>query len=94
MKLTKKEAKAVAEKLSINLSVISIDDWKYAMEVELEHGSKLGTKTNITQDNLIMTGKIALAHLIEFPDYYERLKKMEDKADKYWKNKTKPNILL
>jgi hypothetical protein len=34
-----------------------------------------------------MTGKIAWAHLKEFPDYYTRLKKLEKKAVEYWKKK-------
>jgi hypothetical protein len=34
-----------------------------------------------------MTGKIAFAHLNEFPDYYDRLEEMEEKAENFWKNK-------
>ena len=50
------------------------------MEVELEHGSH-DPQTNVTNDDLIVTGKIALAHMKEFPDYYERLEKMEREAE-------------
>ena len=53
---------------------------------ELEHG-KRDPKTNVTNDDLIMTGKIALVHLNEFPDYYTRLDKLEEDAKKFWKNK-------
>ena len=42
---------------------------------------------NVTDDNEIQTGKIALAHLKEFPDYYTRLAKTEQEADEYWENK-------
>jgi hypothetical protein len=38
------------------------------------------SNTNVTQDDEILTGKIALAHLNEFPDYYTRLQKMETEA--------------
>jgi hypothetical protein len=49
------------------------------MEVELEHG--LGNiLTNVTGDDPLITGKIALAHLHEFPDYYTRLEQMEEQA--------------
>ena len=41
----------------------------------------------VTNNNPILTGKIALAHLLEFPDYYTRLDKLEEEAKKYWKNK-------
>ena len=59
----------------------------------IEHGSLLGGLTNITNNNLIITAKIATAHLVEDPQYYQRLKKMELSAEKYWEKK-KPNIFL
>ena len=49
------------------------------LDVELEHGSR-ELSTNVTNDDEITTGKIALAHLNEFPDYYTRLQKMENQA--------------
>ena len=49
---------------------------------------------NVTNDNLLLTGKIALAHLIEYPDYYKRLNKMEMEAEKYWKKRNKPNVIF
>ena len=54
-------------------------------EVELEHGAR-DTQTNVTDDDAMITGKIALAHLKEFPDYYTRLSAMEKEADEYWAN--------
>ena len=39
----------------------------------------------MTGDDPIVTGKIALAHMKEFPDYYTRLKRMEDEADREWR---------
>jgi len=53
------------------------------MDVELEHGLH-DPVTNVTNDNPIMTGKIALAHLTEFPDYYTRLAEMEEEAEDFW----------
>jgi hypothetical protein len=55
------------------------------LEVELEHGAR-DTQTNVTNDDALITGKIALAHLKEFPDYYTRLSAMEKEADEYWAN--------
>jgi hypothetical protein len=46
------------------------------LDVELEHGLR-DLQTNVTHDNEMITGKIALAHLNEYPDYYTRLDKME-----------------
>jgi hypothetical protein len=96
MKITKKQALMLAKKLDINLKVISLEVFQQGLNVELEHGSKLSSKLhknlNVTHDNLLITAKIATAHLTEFPNYYQKLKKLEDNLDKYWAKRTKPNI--
>ena len=53
------------------------------MDIEFEHGSH-DPQTNVTDDDPIVTGKIALAHMKEFPDYYERLERMEEEAKRDW----------
>ena len=53
------------------------------MDVELEHGTH-DPETNVTDDDVVVTAKIARAHLNEFPDYYTRLAVMETEADAYW----------
>jgi hypothetical protein len=55
-------------------------------QVELEHGSKLGSKLNVSKNATDTTIKIALAHLKESPDYYDRLQRMEKEADAFWTN--------
>ncbi len=47
------------------------------MEVELEHGSKLGEQVNVSNDDPAVTAKIAWAHLMESPLYYQALAQME-----------------
>jgi len=61
--------------LGIDWSKFDVEQFKMGMNVELEHGL-INSKTNITNDDGIMTGKIALAHLNEFSDYYTWLEKM------------------
>ena len=61
----------VAKILNIDFKNFSFDDFKRGINIELEHG-KINPKTNITNNNLIMTSKIALAHLNEFPNYYNK----------------------
>ena len=51
------------------------------VNAELEHGSKYGRATNVTNDDPETTGRIAYAHLLELPDYYSRLEKMEQDAE-------------
>jgi len=80
------EAKRIGESLGIDWSKFDVEQFRMGMDVELEHGSR-DPNTNVTNDDPLMTGKIALAHLNEFPDYYTRLEKMEEEGDKYWENK-------
>ena len=84
MKFSLEEAKKVGEKLGIKWDKFDVEQFRMGMDVELEHG-KISPKTNITNDDPLMTGKIALAHLNEFSDYYTRLEKLEKEADKFWK---------
>ena len=74
---TANEAKEIGEKLGIKWDKFDIDQFRRGMDVELEHGLR-DPATNVTNDNPLVTGKIALAHLNEFPDYYDRLEKMEE----------------
>jgi len=80
---SKEGAKEIGEKLGIKWDRFDIDQFRRGMNVELEHGSE-NSLTNVTNDDSLVTGKIALAHLNEFPDYYDRLEKMEKEADKFW----------
>ncbi|MDO8609092.1 MAG: DUF5661 family protein [bacterium] len=79
--ITTEEAKPVGEKLGIDWSKYDVEQFRMGMEVELEHGT-INPLTNVSNDNLLITGKIALAHLNEFSDYYTRLLKMEKEAKK------------
>ena len=63
-----------------------VEQYRIGLIVELEHG-RISPETNVTNDNPILTGKITLAHLREFPDYYTRLYKLEHEAEMYWKGK-------
>jgi hypothetical protein len=80
---TIEEATRVGEEIGIDWSSapFDVEEFRAGMEVELEHGSHDPT-TNVTGDDPIVTGKIALAHLNEFPDYYARLERMEQEAER------------
>ena len=77
---TAEEAKEIGEKLGIDWSEYDVEQYRMGMDIELEHGL-IDPNTNVTNDDPLMTGKIALAHLNEFPDYYTRLDKMEKEAE-------------
>jgi hypothetical protein len=80
------EAKRVGEALGIDWSKWDLEQFRMGMDVELEHGTR-DPHTNVTDDDPMITGKIALAHLNEFPDYYTRLSELEETAEKYWEQK-------
>ncbi len=83
---TQQEAKRIGTLLGVDWKLVDVEQFRMGLEVELEHGAR-DLETNVTNDNDLLTGKIALAHLKEFPDYYTRLKKLEDEADAYWAQK-------
>ncbi|MGL4107612.1 DUF5661 family protein [Clostridium sp. LP20] len=85
---TREEAEKIAKAFKIDFSSekFDLDEFTAGVNVELEHGSRV-PKTNVTNNDPILTGKIALAHLMEFPDYYKRLKILETDADAYWNKK-------
>lgn len=74
------EAREIGEELGIDWTRFDVEQFRLGMDVELEHGT-VDPRTNVTSDDPLATGKIALAHLNEFPDYYTRLKKMEAEAE-------------
>ena len=82
---TANEARTVGERIGIDwvASPFDVDQFRMGMDVELEHGTR-DLETNVTDDDMTVTAKIARAHLNEFPDYYSRLAIMEAEAEAYW----------
>jgi hypothetical protein len=80
---TAEEARRVGEEIGIDWpsAPFDVEQFRTGMDVELEHGLH-DPATNVTDDDPNTTGKIALAHLNEFPDYYTRLEQMEKEAQR------------
>jgi len=83
---TSEEARQVGEEIGVDWSRFDLEQFRAGMDVEFEHGSH-DPQTDVTHDDPIVTGKIALAHMKEFPDYYERLERMEAEARREWATK-------
>ena len=79
------EARSTGTQLDIDWSQIDLEQFRRGLEVELEHGA-IDSETNVTGDDIILTGKIAWAHLKEIRDYYTRLDRMEKEAEEQSKN--------
>ena len=84
--VTLDQANAIGEQLGITWDKFDLEQFRAGLGVELEHGA-VNQMTDVTNDDPLMTGKIALAHLTEFPDYYTRLAKMEAEAKSFWDSK-------
>ena len=61
----------VAKILNITFDKFTPEEFLDGINIELEHGT-INNKTNVTNNNLLVTAKIALAHLNEFPNYYNK----------------------
>ncbi|HWP97659.1 MAG TPA: DUF5661 family protein [Syntrophomonadaceae bacterium] len=83
---TIEEARKYGEMLGVDWQRFDVDQFRDGMDVELEHGT-VDPLTNVTNDDPVMTAKIALAHLNEFPDYYIRLEEMEKEAEAFFDKK-------
>jgi hypothetical protein len=78
--ISTEEARSIGTQLGINWTQIDLEQFRRGLEVELEHGAR-DPETNVTGDDLILTGKIAWAHLKEIRDYYTRLDRLEAEAE-------------
>ena len=80
MQFTQEQAKEIGDRLGIDWNIIPLEQFTMGINIELEHGMK-DPQTNITNDDPILTGKIAWAHLKEYSDYYDRLKEIEEENE-------------
>lgn len=83
------DARVIGEEIGIDWDTapFDVDQLCIGMNVELEHGFE-DARTNVSDDDPLLTAKIALAHLNEFPDYYARLERMEEEAKRDWAERT------
>ena len=88
---TLKDVLEVSNKLNIKFDKFTKEELLTGMNIELEHGT-INPETNVTNDNLILTTKIALAHLNEFPNYYNSRYGLT-MFEKFLKEKMKNNII-
>ena len=85
MQFTEDQARSIGGEIGIdwNAALFDVDQFRRGLEIELEHGSR-DPETDVTGNDSVATGKIAWAHLREYPDYYDRLEVLEREAKQYW----------
>jgi hypothetical protein len=91
MSFSAEQAERIGERIGIDWATarFDVEQFRMGLEVELEHGRR-DPATNVSSDDELITGKIAWAHLNEFPDYYTRLARMEAEAERYWADRDRP----
>ena len=77
---TPEEAREVGDQIGVDWDRFDLEQFRAGMDVEYEPGTH-DPQTDVTGDDPVVTGKIALAHMKEFPDYYDRLRRMEQEAE-------------
>ncbi len=77
--VSREEARKIGNRLGVDWHQVDLEQLRRGLEVELEHGAR-DAQTNVTNDDLDLTAKIAWAHLKEIRDYYTRLDAMEAAA--------------
>lgn len=77
--ISTEEARSTGMRLGLDWATTDLQQFRRGLEVELEHGAR-DPETNVTNDDLILTGKIAWAHLKEIRDYYTRSDQLEAEA--------------
>ena len=81
-KVSADEVKRIGDTLGVNWAKIDPGHFQRGLDVEFGHGMH-DPGTNSTDYDVVPTGKIAWAHLEEFPEYPTRLARLEGDADAY-----------
>ncbi len=82
-KFSKEEAAKTLDNLGLS-DKYDAEEFYMGINIELEHGT-VDPATNVTDDDPVVTAKIALAHLNELPNYYTLLEEMEKKGEELLK---------
>lgn len=82
--LTLKKTKEIGDEIGLDWSIIDLGEFRQGIKEEMEHGTEYGAASQVHDDDYVISGRIALAHIIEVPDYYQRLEDLETDAEKLW----------
>lgn len=88
--VSKEEAVALANVVKLDLKKFNIKWWKYGLQSELDTLQVLLRSGSVSlsehADVKQLAASVAYERIIRFPDYYERLKRMDDEMIIYWRN--------
>ena len=80
--LSSEEAKRIGEALHIDWDQVDLEQFRQDLMGNHNQGS-IDPETGLTYDGVLLTGKVVLDHMQEFPDYFTRLAKLKEEVDEY-----------
>ena len=84
MAFTLEEARQIGEDVGIDWdeAEFTLEDFQVGLDIELEHGTKVSKKFNVTEDDPRLTGMVTWVHLTETPLYYDEQVGLPDLEDR------------
>ena len=80
--ISSEEAKRIGETIHIDWEQIDLEQFRQGLMGNHEQAA-IDPETGLTYDGVLLTGKVILDHMQEFPDYFTRLEKLKAEADEY-----------
>jgi hypothetical protein len=81
------EAKRIGEALHVDWEQVDLEQFRQGLMGEHEQAA-IDPETGLTYEGVLLTGKVVLAHMQEFPDYFTRLAKLKEEVDEYQAGRT------
>ena len=76
------EAKRIGDSLYIDWNQIDLEQFRQGL-IGNQRRAAMDSETGLIDDGVVLSGKIVLAHMQKFPDYFSRLEKLRAEANDY-----------
>ena len=76
------EARRIGEALHLDWDRIDLEQFRQGLMGEVDQAN-MDPETGRTYDSVLLSGKLVVAHMQEFPDYFTRLEKLKAEADRH-----------
>lgn len=81
--ISSEEAQRIGESLHLDWDRIDLEQFRQGLMGEVDQAN-MDPETGRTYDSILLSGKLVVAHMQEFPDYFTRLEKLKAEADEHW----------
>ncbi len=80
--ISSEEARRIGDALHIDWDQVGLEQFRRDL-MGARKQSASDPEIDPAYDGVLLSGKIVLAHMQEFPDYFNRLQKLKAEADEY-----------